>query len=113
MEYPFENEDEQKLFKSILEDELVFRPTDAWDDVPKNLKGLIEAMLEKDPNERIDIEAIPVHKAFADIHKIEESVELTENEKTRLNRYYSLLPVERKFMKYSTKFVPPKEKAGY
>lgn len=113
LEYPFEGDDEKKLFKAIWEKELVLRPVDAWEEVPKNLKSLVEAMLEKDPKERIDIEAIPVHKAFAEIHKIEESVELTDSDKLKLNRYYRLIPIQRKFLKYSTKFIPPKEKVEH
>lgn len=111
LQYPFEGDTEEKLYKSIKEDPLVFEPKEAWVDIPKELKRLVEQMLEKDPSKRIDIEKIPIHKCFKEIHDIErDTVFLTDEEIEKFNRYYKLNPIQRKFLKYSTKFVPPKEK---
>lgn len=46
MEYPFEGKSDEELFKSIREDELTFFPEKAWEDVPAELKELIEDMLK-------------------------------------------------------------------
>lgn len=113
LQYPFEADSDEKLFQAIKEDQLVFKPESAWEDIPIDLKSLIEQMLEKDPKKRIHIEQIPVHRAFKEIHKIEDSVNLTSEEQERLTRYYKLSPLQRKFLKYSTKFIPPKEKVVY
>ena len=112
-QFPFEGETDEELYKSIQEDELTFKPESSWADIPRSLKSLIQNMLEKNPRNRIDIELIPSHDAFYDIHQIEDNVQLTRKEKVKLNRYFRLSPIQRKFMKYSTKFIPPKEKTPF
>lgn len=111
LEHPFEDPSFTILFRKIKEEELVFRPKEAWKDIPKDLMDLIESMLRKDPKDRIDIEKIPIHPAFKEIHKIEDSVSLSTSENQKLSMYYLKLdPIQRKFMKYSTKFIPHTEK---
>jgi serine/threonine protein kinase len=108
--FPFEGSDDDELFTAIKENPLKFEPESAWRDVPYEMKELLEMMLQKNPEERIKIEDVPRHPAFKDIHVIEKKVHLTSEDKTKLSKYYRLTPIQRKFMKYSTKFIPPKEK---
>lgn len=109
-EYPFEGKDDEDLFRSINEDELKFEPKAAWEDIPKELKELISSMLIKDPRKRVDIESVTIHSAFKAIHEIEDRVSLTLEDKKKLNRYYKLSPIQRKFVRYSTKFLSPVSK---
>lgn len=112
--FPFNGENEEDLFKAIKEDKLQFKPKKEWEGVSTNLKSLIEEMLEKDPDKRIDVEQIPVHPAFSEIHQLEDSVHLTSKDKSKLNRYFfKLTPIQRKFLQYSTKFLPPKDKVQH
>ncbi|CAI2362813.1 unnamed protein product [Moneuplotes crassus] len=112
--YPFEDTDEEELFRKIQEQELSFHPKETWDTVPEELKDLVKMMLEKDPMKRIHIKDIPVHPAFKQIHEIEDSVTITEENRDKLSRYFTRLnAMERKFLKYSTKFLCPSAKTEY
>jgi serine/threonine protein kinase len=113
LEFPFDGETEEDLFKSVKNDPLEFKPFMKWIDVPESIKDLITEMLQKDPTKRINVEKIPGHIAFEEIHKIEQSVSLSRKEKMKLNRYFRLSPIQRKFLKYSTKFIPPLEKTEF
>ena len=114
LEYPFEADNQEELFKKIKEEKPAFEPAKVWKKVPKELKELVEQMLEKDPEKRIHIEDIPIHPAFKEIHEIELQAKITEEEKDKLEIYFTKLnSLERKFLKYSTKFIPPKAKTEY
>jgi serine/threonine protein kinase len=114
LQHPFEDDDPKELFRKIKEDQLEFEPKEAWKNIPQNLKDLIESMLQKEPKNRINIDRIPIHSAFKEIHAIEDAIYLSSSENRKLYRYYTLLdPIQRKFMKYSTKFIPHKIKTTY
>lgn len=114
LEYPFEDSDTSELFRKIKEQPLTLEPKETWKDVSEDLKDLVKQMLEKDPEKRIKIEDIPIHPIFIEIHDIESKVTFTTTNRHRLTRYFTRLnPLERKFLKYSTKFIPPKAKTAY
>ena len=110
MEYPFEGDSDEELFQAIQEKELKFVPAEAWEKIPKDVKELIGKMLMKDPISRINIESIPIHSSFKNIHKFEENIALTDEEKKKLNRYYCCSPLQRKFIKFSIKYLTPTSK---
>lgn len=113
LQFPFDGFDDAELYKSIKEDDLMFRPFQIWENVDENIKDLIKKMLEKDPEKRITTGEIIKHPAFDEIHKLEKKLKLSKSEKAKLSKYFSLSPIQRKFLKYSTKFIPPKVKPPY
>ena len=113
LRHPFEEDNEDDLFKSIKLDRVKFEPESEWKDISPDLIDLIEQMLTKDPDRRITIEKVFKHPAFAEVHSIVKSSCLSSAEIEQLSRYFRLSPIQRKFLKYSTKFIPPKEKLPY
>lgn len=63
-------------------------------------------MLHKDPAKRIHIEQVLKHKTFKSLPCCLVSPDYTKTEKRRVMNYLNLLPIERKFLRYSTKFIP-------
>ena len=114
LEYPFEDSVTTELFRKIKEDSLQFEPRDAWEDISENFKDLIGKMLEKDPEKRIKIEDILIHPVFKEIHEVEAKVSFDKESKEKLKWYFTRLnSLERKFLKYSTKFSAPTAKTTY
>lgn len=63
-------------------------------------------MLEKDPAERIKIEKVLSHKAFANLSDLSNKVKFSQAENDSMQAYNDLSSIQKVFLKYSTKFIP-------
>lgn len=95
-----------KLFDIIKNKDLEFVPEECWEQVSPDVIELLKKMLQKDPAKRIHIEQVVNHKAFRSLPFCVASPSYSKTEKKRVTNYLNLSPIERKFMRYSTKFIP-------
>ena len=66
-------------------------------------------MLNKNSVERIKIEKVLSHQVFNSFSKLYRKAKLTESEWEQIKTYYDLTPIQKIFIKYSTKFIPTKK----
>lgn len=60
---PFEGDNNKEIFKRVLQQKLDFDPED-WDAISDEAKELIQAMLQKDPANRISVNECLGHRWF-------------------------------------------------